>query len=148
MRRYTCRAAKADEAIEISGDAMATLLHRIMLAAARRMRPSLPRTRGLGRWLGILVAAAAALVPLAGQAQFTDRNKAQAQCELSAIRDTRSPVAIAWIRTACNWLAMNTGSLNESNRRFYTCLLQSLSGAQSDAAANQIIGACRTNNPL
>ena len=78
---------------------------------------------------------------LAGPAQFTDRNKAQAQCELSTIRDTRSPIAIASIPTTCNWLAINTGSLNESNRRFYTCLVQSLSGVQSDAAANQIISA-------
>lgn len=97
--------------------------------------------------LRVLAVVGTALVPIAAQAQFTDRNKAQAQCELSAIRDTRSPVAIAWIRTACNWLAMNTGSLNESNRRFYTCLVQSLSGVQSDAAANQIISACRTSNP-
>ena len=69
--------------------------------------------------LRLLAVIGTAVVPLAGQAQFTDRNKTQAQCELSAIRDTRSSVAIAWIRTACNWLAMNTGSLNESNRRFY-----------------------------
>ena len=125
---------------------MATHLDRITFPARRRL-PSSPRTRGLGRLLCILVVAGATLVPVVGQAQFTDPNKAQAQCELSTIRDTRSPVAIAWIRTACNWLAINTGSLNESNRRFYTCLVQSLSGVQSDAAANQIVSACRTSNP-
>jgi len=44
----------------------------------------------------------------------------QAACELSAIRDTRSPFAIQLIRSACNWLAFNSGSLlNEGNSKYY-----------------------------
>jgi hypothetical protein len=71
----------------------------------------------------------------------------QAQCELSAIRDTRSPHALQTIRSACNWLVVNEGSLlNESLRPFYLCLVQNLSGAQDDAAAGAIVSACRTAN--
>ncbi len=84
--------------------------------------------------------------PDAARAQFSPQ--AQAQCELSAIRDTRSPFAIQTIRSACNWLAVNEGSLlNESLRPYYVCLVQNLSGAQSDAAAGAIVSACRTANP-
>src|SRR5512142_1692641 len=71
----------------------------------------------------------------------------QAQCELSAIGGTRSPLALQTIRSACNWLVINEGSLlNESLRPFYVCLVQNLSGAQSDAAANAIVSACRAAN--
>jgi hypothetical protein len=85
-------------------------------------------------------------LPELGSAQSaTDK---QAQCELSAIRDTRSALAIQRIHTACNWLAVNEGSLlNESLRGFYICLVQNLSGAQSDAAAAAIMSACRTSYP-
>src|ERR1700754_1139006 len=82
------------------------------------------------------------------QDQFIDEQQRQAQCELSAIGATRSRLAIDWIRTACNRLAVDADSLlNESSRQFHQCLVQNLSGAQSDAAANQIISACRTAYP-
>jgi hypothetical protein len=49
----------------------------------------------------------------------------QAQCELSAIRDTRSALAIQFIRSACNWLALNGDSLlNESSKGYYLCLVR------------------------
>jgi hypothetical protein len=68
---------------------------------------------------------------------------------LNAIRDTRSVLAIQLIRSACNWLALNSESLlNEGNRGYYVCLVQNLSGAQSDPAAQAIASACRTANPL
>jgi hypothetical protein len=35
----------------------------------------------------------------------------QAACELSAIRDTRSALAVQLIRSTCNWLALNADSL-------------------------------------
>ena len=73
----------------------------------------------------------------------------QASCELSAIRDTRSALGVQLIRSACNWLALNADSLlNEQNKKYYICLLQNLSGAQTDAAAQTIASACRTANPL
>jgi hypothetical protein len=73
----------------------------------------------------------------------------QTACELSAIRDTRSALAVQLIRSACNWLALNADSLlNERNKNYYICLLQNLSGAQTDAAAQAIASACRTANPL
>jgi hypothetical protein len=72
----------------------------------------------------------------------------QAQCELSAIRDTRSALAIQFIRSACNWLALNGEfSLNESSKGYYVCLVQQLSGAQADEAAAAIVAACRSSNP-
>jgi len=72
----------------------------------------------------------------------------QAQCQLSAIATTRSVVAIQTIRSACNWLVVNEGSLlNESLRPYYLCLVQNLSGAQDDAAARAIVSACRAANP-
>lgn len=73
----------------------------------------------------------------------------QAACELSAIRDTRSAFAVQLIRSACNSLALNADSLlNEQNNKYNLCLVQNLSGAQSDAAAQAIASACRTANPL
>jgi hypothetical protein len=73
----------------------------------------------------------------------------QATCELSAIRDTRSGLAVQLISSACNWLALNADSLlNERNKNYYVCLVQSLSGSQTDAAAQAIASACRTANPL
>jgi hypothetical protein len=73
----------------------------------------------------------------------------QAACELSAIRDSRSALAVQLIRSACNWLALNADSLlNEQNKNYYICLVQNLSGAQSDSAAQAIASACRTANPL
>jgi hypothetical protein len=72
----------------------------------------------------------------------------QAQCELSAIRDTRSAVAVQFIRSACNWLALNGDSLlNERGKNYHLCLVQQLSGAQADEAAAAIVSACRTSYP-
>ncbi|WP_063710348.1 VF_A0006 family four-cysteine protein [Bradyrhizobium huanghuaihaiense] len=73
----------------------------------------------------------------------------QAQCELSAIRDTRSPLAVQYIRSACNWLVVNGDSLlNASSKGYYICLVRQLSGAQSNEAAAAIMSACRASNPL
>jgi hypothetical protein len=72
----------------------------------------------------------------------------QAQCELSAIRDTRSALAIQFIRSACNWLALNGDSLlDESSKGYHVCLVRQLSGVQADEAAAAIISACRTSSP-
>ena len=96
--------------------------------------------------LSAIVAAGAVLSqPQPSQAQSSAQK--QAQCELSAIGGTRSAFALQTIRSACNWLVINEGSLlNESLRPYYLCLVQNLSGAQSDAAANAIISACRAAN--
>ncbi|MGX1324218.1 hypothetical protein AB7M17_007671 [Bradyrhizobium sp. USDA 377] len=73
----------------------------------------------------------------------------RAQCELSAIRDTRSALAVQYIRSACNWLVVNGDSLlNESSKGYYICLVRQLSGAQSNEAAAAIMSACRASNPL
>jgi hypothetical protein len=73
----------------------------------------------------------------------------QAHCELSAIRDTRSALAVQFIRSACNWLALNGDSLlNESIKPYYVCLVRQLSGVQADEAAGAIVSACRTSYPL
>ena len=95
----------------------------------------------------VLFFAGLTIVPVVSpRAQWDDQQK-QAQCELSAIGNTRSPLAINWIRTACNQIAINSGLLNESNTRFHTCLVQHLSGVQSDIAASRVISACRTSFP-
>ncbi|MCK1395648.1 hypothetical protein IVB29_33490 [Bradyrhizobium sp. 1] len=73
----------------------------------------------------------------------------QAQCELSAIRDTRSALAVQYIHSACNWLVVNGDSaLNASSKGYYICLVRQLSGAQGNEAAAAIISACRTSNPF
>jgi hypothetical protein len=93
--------------------------------------------------------AAGAFFSLGGATRAQDANERQAQCELSAIRDTRSLLAVQSIRSACNWLALNADSLlNERNMKYYVCLVQNLSGAQSDVAAQAIVSACRASNPL
>jgi hypothetical protein len=91
---------------------------------------------------------AVAIAATTAHAQFIGEQQKQARCELSAIGSTRSPLAVEWIRAACNRLAVDADSLlNESGRQFHQCLVQNLSGAQSDAAANHIIAACRTAYP-
>ncbi|WBL76377.1 hypothetical protein I3J27_25540 [Bradyrhizobium xenonodulans] len=106
------------------------------------------RARALPYGLAGVVVAAMLLSFSGSVVAQTDREK-QAQCELSAIRDTRSPLAVQYIRSACNWLALNGDSLlNESSRGYYVCLVRQLSGAQANEAAAAIISACRTSNPL
>ena len=95
----------------------------------------------------LAVIAAIVLPVAASKAQWLDDQPRQAQCQLSAIGNTRSRLALDWIRTACNRLAIDGGFLDERNRQFHLCLLQYLSGVQSDAAANQVIAACRTSYP-
>ncbi len=97
----------------------------------------------------LLTAAAAGALLSAGPAAAQSTEEKQARCELSAIRDTRSALAVQYIRSACNWLALNGDSLlNERSRGYYICLVQQLSGAQGNDAAAAIISACRTSNPL
>lgn len=94
-------------------------------------------------------AAIAAALSFAAPAAAQSDMERQAQCELSAIRDTRSPLAVQYIRSACNWLVLNGDSLlNESSKGYYVCLVRQLSGAQANAAAAAIISACRTANPF
>ena len=91
-----------------------------------------------------IIALAAFVICLAQPSHAQSALEKQAQCELATIRNTRSAVALQSIRTACNWLAINDGSLlNESLRGLYLCLVQNLSGAQDDAAAAAIVSACR-----
>jgi hypothetical protein len=114
-----------------------------------------PGSRREGR-LGIFRASGASLAIVgllslfataSTRAQLGDDLQRQAQCELSAIGPTRSRLAIEWIHTACNRLSLETGLLDESNRRFHQCLVTYLSGVQNDAAASQIINSCRTAYP-
>ena len=95
------------------------------------------------------VAASGILLWSCGLAAAQSTEEKQAQCELSFIRDTRSALAVQYIRSACNWLALNGDSLlNERSRGYYICLVQQLSGAQANEAVAAIISACRTSNPL
>jgi hypothetical protein len=90
------------------------------------------------------VVAASALISSFGSVVADTSVERQAMCELSAIRDTRSALAIQFIRSACNWLALNGDSLlNESGRDYHVCLVQQLSGVQADQAAGAIVSACR-----
>jgi hypothetical protein len=99
-------------------------------------------------FLAILVVAGA-ILSSGGSAFAQSSREVQAECELSAIRDTRSALAIQLIRSACNWLALNGGSsLHESGKNYNNCLVQRLSGVQADEAAGAILSACRTSNPL
>ena len=97
--------------------------------------------------LAIAILAAVASLSGTARAQFGDQVQRQAQCELSAIGTTRSPLALSWIKTACNQLAINTGLLGESNRRFHECLVNNLSGVQLDEAAAQVVSSCRNAYP-
>ena len=95
------------------------------------------------------VAVAAPVLAFSAPAVAQSDMERQAQCELSAIRDTRSPLAVQYIRSACNWLVLNGDSLlNESSKGYYVCLVRQLSGAQSNEAAAAIMSACRASNPL
>jgi hypothetical protein len=109
------------------------------------------RSRGIEKMVRLVPAVVFIAVTLvaigSARAQLFDPQQAQAQCELSAIGSTRSNLALSWIRTACNRLAVDTGPLHESNRRFHDCLVRNLSGVQNDNAASQIINACRISFP-
>jgi hypothetical protein len=68
---------------------------------------------------------AGTLLASCGSANAQTSLERQAQCELSTIRDTRSALAIQFIRSACNWLALNGDSLlNERSRGYYVCLVR------------------------
>lgn len=111
---------------------------------AARRKPARISWHGL---VGVVVAATA--VSFSGPVVAQTDIEKQAQCELSAIRDTRSALAVQYIRSACNWLAVNGDSLlNASSKGYYVCLVRQLSGAQSNEAAAAIMSACRTSNPL
>jgi hypothetical protein len=100
--------------------------------------------------LAILIAIviAGTLLSSSGSVIAQTSMEKQAQCELSAIRDTRSALAIQFIRSACNWLALNGDSLlNESSKGYHVCLVRQLSGVQADEAAGAIVSACRTSSP-
>jgi hypothetical protein len=110
------------------------------------------RCKGRARVLSAILTAAVVAGTLFSSSGFVIAQTAmerQAQCELSAIRDTRSALAVQYIRSACNWLAVNGDSLlNETSKGYYVCLVRHLSGAQADAAVAAIMSACRTANPL
>lgn len=121
-------------------------------ASMERNRPPHFAARDAARRPSAILTVAVAAGMLFSSAEVaaaqTDMER-QAQCELSAIRDTRSALAIQHIRSACNWLVVNGDSLlNESNKGYYVCLVRQLSGAQSNEAAAAIMSACRTTNPL
>ena len=114
----------------------------------RRSDASTGKARGLSHGLAGLIAVGVLLWFSAPAVAQSDMER-QAQCELSAIRDTRSPLAVQYIRSACNWLAVNGESLlNASSKGYYICLVRQLSGAQSNEAAAAIMSACRASNPL
>lgn len=105
------------------------------------------RARALTPLLTAFVVAGS-LISSSGSVVAQSSVERQAHCELSAIRDTRSALAIQLIRSACNWLALNGDSLlQESNRGYHVCLVQQLSGVQADQAAGAIVSACRTLAP-
>jgi len=94
------------------------------------------------------IVVAGTLISFSGSVVAQSSVERQAHCELSAIRDTRSALAIQLIRSACNWLALNGDSLlQESSRGYHVCLVQQLSGVQADQAAGAIVSACRTLAP-
>src|SRR5215471_4709189 len=97
--------------------------------------------------LAIVISAGPAFAPLQSSQAFFGDDEKQAQCELNSIGDTRSPMAVDFIRSSCNWLAVNNGGLDERNRKYHLCLLQYLSGVQDDLAAARIISSCRTSYP-
>jgi hypothetical protein len=134
------RAAKTFEEADMSGD------HRLFTGPNAHARLT-----GMGRAARAIVSAlvlAAPVMGLPGSTGAQSATQTQAQCELSAIGNTRSAFAIQTIRSACNWLALNGDSLlNESLKGYYLCLVQNLSGAQSDAAAGAIVSSCRAANP-
>jgi hypothetical protein len=124
------------------------------IAAIPASKPGATRSAGINRRAqaqrpmlaaGII---AGTLLSLCGSVMAQTDAEKQAQCELSAIRDTRSSVAIQSIRSACNWLALNGDSrLQESSRNYHICLVRQLSGVQADQAAGAIVAACRTSYP-
>ena len=123
----------------------------IKILLERNMPPNFA-SRSAARALKAILTAVFAAGMLFLSAEFvvaqTDMER-QAQCELSAIRDTRSALAVQYIRSACNWLVVNGDSLlNASSKGYYICLVRQLSGAQSNEAAAAIMSACRTSNPL
>jgi len=118
-------------------------------ASMERNKPTHVACLNTARPLSAVIIAAAMLLSSAEFAAAQTDIERQAQCELSAIRDTRSPLAVQFIRSACNWLVVNGDSLlNASSKGYYVCLVRQLSGAQSNEAAAAIMSACRASNPL
>jgi hypothetical protein len=124
------------------------------IAAVATSKPDAARgagTKGRSRAQRAMLAAAivvGTLLSFCGPVMAQTNAEKQARCELSAIRDTRSPVAVQLIRSACNWLALNGDTLlNAGGKNYRICLVQQLSGVQADQAAAVIVSACRTSYP-
>ena len=96
----------------------------------------------------VLVLAAGSF-PRGARAQDLFQARQQvALCQLQYGANARAPLAIAAIRSACSELVFQFGPLHEPNHRYDQCLLQYLQNAQSNAAAQQVIGSCRQLVPL
>jgi hypothetical protein len=97
----------------------------------------------------LLSAAGLCIVLAGGSAALAQTAQMQqtAQCVLASTRDTRAPLALQMIQHACNDMVINTGDMFVQQRAYDQCLLDHLSGAQSNAAALQIQSACRTAYP-
>ena len=101
------------------------------------------------RWLLIgVLALSAVLIRGAAQAQgFSDQLQQTSQCVLQYTGDTRSQIAVATIQSTCSDLVHPVGLSTADRQNYDLCLLQHLSGAQTDTAASQIIAACGNMYP-
>src|ERR1700692_1215797 len=92
--------------------------------------------------LAILTAivVAGTLVSSSGSGIAQTSMEKQVQCVRSAILDTSSGLALLFICSACNWLALNGDSLlDESSKGYHVCLVRQLSGVQADEGGGAII---------
>jgi hypothetical protein len=148
LRLYNMkRAARSRPTIAWNANPTQDEMRPVFVQCVSRARPVERGAMAIACRLVVGVAGIVAGLAAAAHAQTAQMQQA-AQCVLSATKDTRSPLAVQLIRTACNDMVINTGAMYERQRAYDRCLIQQLSGAQSDAAALQIKAACRSANPL
>jgi hypothetical protein len=80
-----------------------------------------------------------------GQSPLTDPARAEAECRLKYMRNTKSDAARSYISKACNFMELSTAAmgLGREERTFHACVLEALPGTEDDRNAVELANACR-----
>lgn len=79
---------------------------------------------------------------------FGNDNSDYDQCILRSLGNTQSNFAARAITTACAALYRNGAMLLPRERAYHVCVLQNMQDVRGSFAVNEILHACRRQNPL
>lgn len=103
-----------------------------------------PRTMRNFAYLLLLIMLAA---PLSARA-FGNENPDYDRCILISLRNSDSRIAAGVIRDSCDALYRNGALLLPREKSYHVCVLQNVPGVRDAFAVNEILHACRRQNPM